>query len=100
VTPLNESLLNVYSIHSTIREIVDNMMIEEWNVSSIFENYYNVCQPIQCTYTLETKNDMIYIFITLFGIAGGLTTVLELILPRLIKLIRKKERQQQVTTSK
>jgi hypothetical protein len=45
---------------------------------------------------------VIYIVTTLFGIAGGLTTVLKLILPRLIRLIMKKkeEEQQQLVTGK
>ncbi len=94
---LDASLSN-YSENSTIKKLVDNLMIEQWSVSHIFKNYYNECQPIQCTYTLETNNDVIYIFTTLFGIAGGLTTVLRLILPRLIGLIRRKQRQQQVIT--
>jgi hypothetical protein len=92
---LDKSLPSIYFMNSTIKNLVDNLMIELWNVSSIFENYYNECRPIQCTYNLETKNDIIYIFTTLFGVAGGLTTVLRLILPRLIKLIRKKKEQQQ-----
>ncbi len=103
VTVLDESLPSVYFMNSTIKELLDSLMIEQWNVSPIFENYYNECQPIKCTYILDTNNDMIYIFTTLFGIAGGLTTVLRLILPRLIKLIRKKKQQQpqqQMTTGK
>jgi hypothetical protein len=98
-TALDKSLPSEYFMNSTMKNLVDNLMIEQWNVSQIYENYYNECRPIQCTYILDTNNDMIYIFTTLFGIAGGLTTVLRLILPRLIKLIRKKkEQQQQVTT--
>ncbi len=62
-------------------------MIEKWNVSTTYETYYNECRPTQCTYNLETKNDIIYIFTTLFGIAGGLITVLKVIVPRLVKLI-------------
>jgi hypothetical protein len=102
VIALDESLPSVYFMNSTIKNLVDNLMIEQWNVSQIYENYYNECRPIQCTYTLETNNDIIYIVTTLFGVAGGLTTVLRLILPRLIKLMRKKkeQQQQQVTTGK
>jgi hypothetical protein len=75
-------------------------MIEKWNAPSIFERYYNECQPTNCTYSFEKRNDLIYIATTLFGIAGGLTTVLELVIPRLVKLIRKKKEQQQPTTGK
>jgi hypothetical protein len=92
---LNESLSSVYFKNSTIKELLDNLMIEQWNFFSIFENYYNQCQPIKCIYTFETNNDMIYIVTTLFGIVGGLITVLKFIVPRLVKLVRKREEQQQ-----
>jgi hypothetical protein len=98
VTALNASLSNRYSINSTIKDLIDNLMIEEWNVSTIYETYYNECRPTQCTYKLEINNDIIYIVTTLFGIAGGLITVLEVLIPRLVKLVRKKI--QQPTTSK
>jgi hypothetical protein len=56
----------------------------------MYESYYNECQPTQCTYRIETRNDLIYIVTTLFGIVGGLITVLKLVVPRLVKLVRKK----------
>jgi hypothetical protein len=84
---LDASLSSEYSMNSTIKELVDNLMIKQWNVSSNFENYYNECQPIERTYTFETKNDVIYIVTTLFGVAGGLTTVLELVVPRFVNII-------------
>jgi hypothetical protein len=84
---LNASLSSVYSMNSTIGNLIDNLMIEEWNVSTIYETYYNECRPTQCTYKLETKNDIIYIITTLFGIVGGLITVLKVVVPRLVKLV-------------
>jgi hypothetical protein len=87
VRALDESLPSVYSVNSTIQKLVDNLMIELWNVSTIYERYYTECQPTQCTYTLQRRNDVIYIFTILFEIAGGLTTALELIMPRLVKII-------------
>jgi hypothetical protein len=100
VTALDVSLLSEYSMNSTIKELVENLMIEQWNFSSNFESYYNECQPVRCTYTFETNNDVIYIATTLFGIAGGLVTVLKFIVPRLIKLVRKKKQQRQPITGK
>ncbi len=84
---LNASLSSVYSINSTIEDLIDNLMIEEWNVLTTYETYYNECHPTQCIYKLETNNDIIYIVTTLFGIVGGLTTVLKVVVPRLVKLI-------------
>jgi hypothetical protein len=43
---------------------------------------------------------MIYIVTTLFGISGGLITVLKFIVPQLVKLVRKKKEQRQPVTGK
>jgi hypothetical protein len=100
VPALNASLLSLYTKYSTIQGLLDNLMIEQWNVSIYYEQYYNQCQPTQCTYTFQTRNDLIYIVTTLFGRAGGLTTVLKFILPRLVKIFKKKRQEQQASTGK
>jgi hypothetical protein len=99
-TALNSSSPSNYSINSTIKDLVGNLMIEQWNVSTMYERYYNECQPTQCTYWIETGNDLIYTVTTLFGIVGGLITVLKLIVPRLVKLIRKKRERPGPATGK
>jgi hypothetical protein len=100
IIPLNSSLPSNYSKDSTIQELVDNLMIEQWNASAIYKKYYNECRPTQCTYTVQRRNDIIYIVTTLFGIIGGLTTVLRLILPRLVNAVRKKREHPRPATSK
>jgi hypothetical protein len=87
VTALDSSLPSQYFPNSTIKQLLDNLMIEEWNESSMYDRYYNECQPTQCTYTIETKNAVIYIITTVIGVVGGLMTILKLVVPRLIKLI-------------
>lgn len=100
ITALNASLSRRYSVNSTIQELVEDLMIEEWNVSVMYKTYYNECQPIQCTYKVETRNNFIYILTILFGIGGILATVLKLIVPRLVKFARKKRRWQQQAPGK
>jgi hypothetical protein len=95
IIPLDASVPSNYSVNSVIEELVNNLMIEEWNVSMIYETYYNECQPAQCTYKIQARNNIIYIVTTLFGITGGLATALKLIVPRVVKLVRKKRIQQQ-----
>ncbi|CAF1486009.1 unnamed protein product [Adineta steineri] len=87
ISALDRSLLVRFVENSTIQEMVDELMIETWNSSIMYENYYNECQPSECSYTVETKNDAIYIITTLIGLVGGLITVLKLIVPRMVKLI-------------
>ncbi|CAF0854600.1 unnamed protein product [Adineta steineri] len=90
VTALDPSLSSQYSEDSTIENLLNSLMIEEWNPIQIYDRYYNECQPIECTYTIKTRNSVIYIITTMFGIVGGLITVLKLVVPRLVKFIRKK----------
>jgi hypothetical protein len=98
VTALDSSLPSQYFINSTIEELLDHLMVEQWNSSLMYDSYYNECQPTQCTYTYVTKNDIIYIVTTLVGLVGGLITVLKLVVPRLVKLfVRYILRQRRVT---
>jgi hypothetical protein len=90
VTALNSSLSSQYFTNSTIKDLVDNLMVEEWTPSQMYDGYYNACQPAQCTYTHETRNDIIYIVTTLIGLLGGLITVLKLVVPLLVRLVRRK----------
>jgi hypothetical protein len=92
VTALDPSLSMKYSYNSTIQQLLDGLMVEEWNTPITYENYYNQCHPIQCTYTYERKNRAIYILTVLLGLMGGLITILKLIVPILIKLITRKKR--------
>jgi hypothetical protein len=67
------------------------MMIERWNKTAIYYVYYQTCQPIQCLYIHETKYDMIYVITTLLSLTGGLITLLKLLIPCLVRIIRKRK---------
>ncbi len=91
ITALDTSLSSRYLENSTIEDLLDELMIEEWNPSIKYENYFNECKPAKCTYSHQAKNNAIYIVTTLFGLIGGLTTALKLIVPRLVMFARKKK---------
>ncbi|CAF1042267.1 unnamed protein product [Adineta steineri] len=88
VTALNISLSIQYLENSTISDILDKLMVEEWSNSSTYENYYSECQPTGCNYSVMSKNSVIYIVTTLIGLVGGLITVLKLTVPMLVKDVR------------
>jgi hypothetical protein len=90
-TSLDPSLPSEYSVNSTIQELLNGLMIEEWNLSITYNTYYNECQPIICTYTYETKNGIVYIITVLLGLVGGLITALEFVVPILVKFVRRKK---------
>ena len=92
LTALNSSMQSRYSVSSTIESMINNLMIEEWNATIRYTKYYDVCRPDKCGYSVEGRNDLIYIITTVVGIVGGLTTVLKFVVPWLVKLIRKRRR--------
>ncbi|CAF2406873.1 unnamed protein product [Rotaria sp. Silwood2] len=92
VTALDSSLPSRFFKNSTIQELVNELMIERWNLSTIYESYYNACQPIRCTYSYSTRNNLICIITTLSGLVGGMLTILKLFVPLLIKLVRRNKR--------
>ncbi|CAF4049244.1 unnamed protein product [Adineta steineri] len=57
LTTLDVSLLVQFHMNSKIQELVDNLMVEEWNNSTGYDGYYRECQPSKCSYTYQTKND-------------------------------------------
>nr|AEN94405.1 hypothetical protein [Adineta vaga] len=98
ITTLNESSLSSFKRNSTIEDILNELMVEEWNTSVIFEDYYKECQPLQCTYSRQSKNSIIYIVTTIIGLIGGLVTVLKLLVPRLVNVSRRKIRNTELET--
>ena len=87
VKALNASLPSQYSKTSTIEDLLNNLMIEKWNSTPLYDQYYNECQPTECTYTITTRNNVIYIITTLIGIIGGLTKFSKLLVPALVEII-------------
>ena len=87
ITPLNSSATSVYSTDSTIQELLNQLMIEEWNLNVMYNQYYNAFNPLQCTYSYQSRNDVIYIVTTLVGLVGGLITILKIAVPRFVQII-------------
>lgn len=85
----------VHDVHSsrfgpkaTIASIVRDIMIEQWNSSISYDNYYNLCAPSYCSYstTLRAKTSVGIITILLSTI-GGLCASLKLITPYLFQIV-------------
>ena len=85
---LDASQLIHFTMNTSMQEITDQLMIDQWNSSISFENYYAQCRPIECTYIYKIRNSAIYIITTIVGLIGGLVTTLKIIIPRFIRFIR------------
>ncbi|CAF2095911.1 unnamed protein product [Rotaria magnacalcarata] len=93
-TVMNRTTPSRFLTTSAIGDILDELMIEIWNWTLKFDDYFAQCRPIACSYTVEARNDAIYIMTTLIGLVGGLVTALKLAVPNSVNLIRKKKDRQ------
>ncbi len=95
--------LSRFPPNTSIKMILQNMMIERWNISTSYNSFYESCAPSYCTYsqTIHTKT-VIGVIVTLISMIGGLVVSLRLITPQFMKfsiylwtIISKRQRQQQ-----
>ena len=96
--PLNASIMNPsaliqFSTKSTIADILDELMVEKWSWSLTYEDYFEECSTLQCSYTILTRNDAIYILTTVISVIGGLVTALKQGVPRVVRLFRRQRTQ-------
>ncbi|CAF1641170.1 unnamed protein product [Adineta ricciae] len=84
-TALNLSTSSRFTQDTPIHLLVDQLMVEQWNPSFDFNNYYFACQPIQCTYTTWVRKDTIYMATMSIGLIGGLIAILNFGVPRVVK---------------
>lgn len=89
VTALDATLSSKFTANSTVGEMIDELMVEEWNSSIAFAKYYDECEPSECTYTVESKNEAMSIVTTVIGLIGGLVKVLKLIVPKIVNLFKR-----------
>ncbi|CAF4033211.1 unnamed protein product [Adineta steineri] len=88
--------------NTSVSSIVEEMMIEQWNTSLSFSNYYRACAPTYCTYTqIKHAETLSELLVTLISTVGGLVMALRLITFQFVKIIfglfqKKPKKQQQV----
>ncbi|CAF1273160.1 unnamed protein product [Didymodactylos carnosus] len=81
-----------YNVTTSIKDIVQQLMVEQWNNKTSFDAYFKRCKPESCVYTYSKRVNLIYVLTTTIGLIGGLTTVLRIFVPFIIKSIRRKKR--------
>ena len=62
-------------------------MIEQWNYQTSYQDYFNQCQPDECSVTYVHRGNVPYIITTMTGLIGGLTKVYLFAVPLLVKII-------------
>ena len=77
-----------YFLNESIEQILARAMINQWFRNVSYENYFLQCQPIQCQYTWMQKFDLLYIITAITALIGGLTSVLQFVVPPFVRLTR------------
>ena len=86
--PLNSSISSYYSPDDTVELMIQRLMVDQWSTVNNFSNYYSACSPLQCTYKITQRNDLLYAITLLIGLFGGLTVVLRLLTPIIVDFVR------------
>jgi hypothetical protein len=85
----NASKPSRFNRNSRIKSIVDELMVEEWNVQEFYDKYFQQCAPLVCTYLTDVYPDFLSVLNTIIGLLGGLCTVLGIIVLPVVRFIRK-----------
>jgi hypothetical protein len=92
VIPLDSTKTRFDPESTTVEMLVNELFVEQWLIRISFSQYYAQCAPISCLYSYSKRNDVLYVVTTLLGLYGGLTVILCLIVPRLVKWVRDRRR--------
>ena len=88
-TALDASLPSRYSAATKIDEMINHVMLENINYSASYEKYYQNCRPSICVYTIQTRNNRVYVLTVILGLIGGLSSILQVIISRVVNLASK-----------
>lgn len=83
-----------FQVNSTIFDILSELGIENWNENIDYSSYYHNCKPMNCFYTITMHFHIPTIVTTVIGLIGGLSVILRIVIPSIIKLIRRRLRVQ------
>jgi hypothetical protein len=75
--PLKDSSSSRYQKNSTVDFILNQLMVEQWTSSVIYENYYAQCAPSLCSYI--KRRPALQVLTLLLELYGGLTIIMNVV---------------------
>jgi hypothetical protein len=85
--------------NTTLESIISELFVEDWNTSKNFTAYYDRCAPNECSYSLTRRFDRVYMVAMMLGFYSGLSAILEIILPILVRFVKQQWKKRQRNTS-
>ena len=83
-TTLDSGRPSRYSPNTTMDKVLEDIMVETWNWTLKYADYYRECGVEACSYTVPTTNDRIFIVTTVIGVMGGIWTAFKLMVPKVV----------------
>lgn len=80
--PLTQSDSSRFNPSTLFGDMVDKLLVDAWNWTISFDDYFDQCQPKECIYTDNQRNNPIAIITSLISLSGGLMTALKLLVPK------------------
>ncbi|CAF0815388.1 unnamed protein product [Adineta steineri] len=88
---INDLTRSRFPPNTLVSTIFKEMMVEQWNASWPYKNFYESCAPIHCTYSEKIRAKTIAgIILTLISVIGGLVVSLRLITPNVDPITAKR----------
>lgn len=78
-----------FAPQTPINQIFSQLFIEEWINTTNFTAYFARCSPTHCTYNHRQRFRLATMIAMMLGFAGSLSKLLEIILPFLVRWIRR-----------
>ncbi|CAF1297815.1 unnamed protein product [Rotaria sordida] len=88
ISPLDNSTPSRFSKNTSIGILLDEYFLEEWTVTSSYEDYFAACAPTHCNFEYVTRNNLLYVATSVLGLYGGLMIGLRFITWNAIRLYR------------
>ena len=81
IKALNASSPSRFTKKSSMSRLIDELLLERWIINISYTKFYHQCAPKSCTYNLRGRYDLVYAVLLIIAIYGGLSTVLEIVVP-------------------
>lgn len=86
-TQLNSSQPSHFPIDTTVDNLLGNLFVDFWSKQLLYQSYFEKCQPIYCSYTINQRKSPIEIVTTIAGLIGGLATIFKYASPYLLSAL-------------
>jgi hypothetical protein len=84
---LDRDIPSRFPMNNSVETMMKELLLEDWTKKISYDDFFQKCAPLFCTYTVEQRFDAFFVIVTMIGLYGTLNKGLRIILPVLVTLI-------------